>query len=134
MTSLSLSAPPVKKQMATHSSILAWKISWTEEPGGLQSMRSPRVRYSLATNQQRQQSHWSLLFPTCDSDQNRGHLIHLWKYPGCPENCDLFLDSHSIRRGSNSSSSFGHQPLGSCLPIRLSSHLLPQYFLRKTND
>ena len=31
------------KQMATRSSILAWKISWTEEPGGLQSMGSQRV-------------------------------------------------------------------------------------------
>ena len=34
--------------MATHSSILAWKISWTEEPGGLQSMRSQRVRHNSA--------------------------------------------------------------------------------------
>ena len=31
--------------MATHPSTLAWKISWTEEPGGLQSRRSQRVRY-----------------------------------------------------------------------------------------
>ena len=31
---------PLEKEMATHSSILAWKISWTEEPGGLLSMRS----------------------------------------------------------------------------------------------
>ena len=30
---------PLKKEMAIHSSILAWKIPWTEEPGGLQSMR-----------------------------------------------------------------------------------------------
>ena len=30
---------PLKKEMATHSSILAWEIPWTEEPGGLQSMR-----------------------------------------------------------------------------------------------
>ena len=30
---------PLEKEMATHSSILAWKIPWTEEPGGLQSMR-----------------------------------------------------------------------------------------------
>ena len=30
----------LEKEMATHSSILAWKISWTEEPGGLQSMAS----------------------------------------------------------------------------------------------
>ena len=31
---------PLEKEMATHSSILAWRIPWTEEPGGLQSMRS----------------------------------------------------------------------------------------------
>ena len=34
---------PLEKEMATHSSILAWKIPWTEEPGRLQSMGSPRV-------------------------------------------------------------------------------------------
>ena len=34
-----------EKEMATHSSILAWRIPWTEEPGGLQSMGSQRVRY-----------------------------------------------------------------------------------------
>ena len=34
---------PLEKEMATHSSILAWKIPWTEEPGGLQSMGSQRV-------------------------------------------------------------------------------------------
>ena len=34
---------PLEKEMVTHSSILAWKISWTEEPGGLQSMGSQRV-------------------------------------------------------------------------------------------
>ena len=34
--------------MATHSSILAWKIPWTEEPGGLQPMRSQRVRHDWA--------------------------------------------------------------------------------------
>ena len=33
--------------MATHSSILAWEIPWTEEPGGLQSMGSERVRHNL---------------------------------------------------------------------------------------
>ena len=31
---------PLEKEMATHSSILAWKVPWTEEPGGLQSMGS----------------------------------------------------------------------------------------------
>ena len=34
---------PLEKRMATHSSILAWRIPWTEEPGGLQSMASERV-------------------------------------------------------------------------------------------
>ena len=34
---------PLEKRMATHSSILAWKIPWTEEPGGLQSMELQRV-------------------------------------------------------------------------------------------
>ena len=37
------SEDPLEKEMATPSSILAWKISWTEEPGGLQSMGSQRV-------------------------------------------------------------------------------------------
>ena len=37
--------------MATHSSILAWKIPWTEEPGGLQSMASQRVVYDYVTEQ-----------------------------------------------------------------------------------
>ena len=36
---------PLEKEMATHSSILAWKISWMEEPGRLQSMGSQRVRH-----------------------------------------------------------------------------------------
>ena len=35
-----------EKEMATHSSTLAWKISWTEEPGRLQSMGSQRVRHN----------------------------------------------------------------------------------------
>ena len=34
---------PLEKEMATHSSILVWRIPWTEEPGGLQSTRSQRV-------------------------------------------------------------------------------------------
>ena len=38
--------------MATYSDILAWEISWTEEPGGLQSMGHERVRHDLLTKQQ----------------------------------------------------------------------------------
>ena len=39
----------LEKEIATHSSILAWEIPWTEESGGLQSMGSQRVRYDLMT-------------------------------------------------------------------------------------
>ena len=41
---------PLEEGMATHSSILAWEIPWTEELGRLQSMGSQRVRHELVTN------------------------------------------------------------------------------------
>ena len=47
---------PLEKEMATHSSTLAWKMPWTEEPGGLQSMGSQRVGANLATKQQQHES------------------------------------------------------------------------------
>ena len=37
---------PLKREMATHSSILAWRIPWTEEPSGLQSIRSQKVGHN----------------------------------------------------------------------------------------
>ena len=37
---------PLEEEMATHSSILAWRLPWTEEPGGLQSVGSQRVRHA----------------------------------------------------------------------------------------
>ena len=45
---------PLEKEMATHSSILAWEIPRTEEPSELQSMRSQRVRHNLSTKHQQQ--------------------------------------------------------------------------------
>ena len=41
---------PLEKRIATHSSILAWKIPWTEKPGTLQSMGSQRVGHNWVTN------------------------------------------------------------------------------------
>ena len=41
---------PLEKGVATHFSIVAWRIPWTEEPGGLQSMGPQRVRQDRATN------------------------------------------------------------------------------------
>ena len=41
---------PLKKEMVTHSSILAWEIPWTEKPHGLESMEAQRVRHDWGTN------------------------------------------------------------------------------------
>ena len=43
---------PLEKVMATHSSILAWEIPWTEKPRGLQPIGLKRVGHNLATKQQ----------------------------------------------------------------------------------
>ena len=43
---------PLEKEMATQSSILAWRIPWTKEPGRLQSMGLQRIRHDLLTKQQ----------------------------------------------------------------------------------
>ena len=43
---------PLEKEMATHSTILAWEILWTEEPGRLQLIRSWQVTHDLLTKQQ----------------------------------------------------------------------------------
>ena len=51
----------LEKEMATHSSILAWEIPWTEEPGGLQSMGSHRVGHDWAHQHQKQ--HCILMTP-----------------------------------------------------------------------
>ena len=46
---------PLEKEMATHSSILSWRIPQTEESGGLQSVRSQRVIYDRVTNTHKEQ-------------------------------------------------------------------------------
>jgi len=46
---------PLEEEMATHSSILAWKIPWTEGPGRLQSMGLQRVRHNFTTKQHHSQ-------------------------------------------------------------------------------
>ena len=51
---------PLEKEMATHSSILAWRIPWTEEPGGLQSTGLQRVGHDWATSR-----HFNLLESQC---------------------------------------------------------------------
>ena len=50
------SGRPPGKGMAMHSSVLDWRIPWTEEPGRLQPMGSQRVRHDLVTESQQQQT------------------------------------------------------------------------------
>ena len=51
VTSVPALEGPLKKEMATHFSILAWEMPWTEESGGLQSTRLQRISCDLATKQ-----------------------------------------------------------------------------------
>ena len=84
---------PLEEEMATHSSILAWEISWTEEPGGVQSVGSQKVRYSWATEHPRRPcDYWVPI-------SNR-----FWGFPGdsvvknLPVGCRLLLRDMSTRR------------------------------------
>ena len=52
---------PPEEEMATHFSVLAWEIPWTEEPLELQSAGSQRVRHDLATKQQQHRHHNGLV-------------------------------------------------------------------------
>ena len=62
-----------EKEMATHSSILAWRIPLTEEPDRLQSMGSPRVGHDLATEPP-PVGHIRLRVRTCTSYPEKGRL------------------------------------------------------------
>ena len=60
---------PLEEEMPTHSSILAWRISWTEEPGGLQLMGLQTVLHEWAHTQRTQLRGWALAFPIEDIHQ-----------------------------------------------------------------
>ena len=84
----------MEKAVAPHSSTLAWKIPWTEEPGGLQSMGSLRVGHDCATSPFFTFMHWRRKWqPTTmflpGQSQGQGSLVgcHQWghKELGVPE-------------------------------------------------
>ena len=54
--------------MYTHSSVLAWSIPWTEEPGGLQSMGSQRVEHDCVTEQQQRMQRGEVIFQDCTAE------------------------------------------------------------------
>ena len=82
---------PLKEGMATHSSILAWRIPWTQEPGGLQSMGSQRAGHDWATNHST--AYMSILISRfipplhlplvsiCQKDKSKYRiLMHIWQF------------------------------------------------------
>ena len=70
---------PLEKEMSTHSSILAWKIPWTEEPGRLQSMGSQRVGLNNFT------------FFLSAVKGNAGHTFNQDLGDSAPLNCPLII-------------------------------------------
>ena len=58
---------PLEKEMETYASMLAWRIPWTEEPGGLHSMRLQRVRDDLVTDQPTNKRSEMLIFKKDDT-------------------------------------------------------------------
>jgi len=63
---------PLEKEMAIHSSILAWRIPWTEDPGGLQSMGLQRVGHDRATNTTLCVTDLRIIFTTALTRMGRG--------------------------------------------------------------
>ena len=72
---------PLEKRMGTHSDILAWKMPWTEEPGGLQSMKSQRAGHDWPTN-------------TMRTDIRISPTDHLWCKALCQFPVSLHLSIH----------------------------------------
>ena len=103
---------PLEKEMATHCSILAWKVPWTKEPGGLQSMGSQRVRHDWATNLQHlhfQLSSVAQSCPTLCDPTNRST-------PGLPVHHQLleFTQTHVIESAMPASHLILCRPISSC--------------------
>ena len=75
--------------MAPHSSILAWKIPWTEEPGRLQSMGSLRVGYDRAT--------FTFHFQALEKEMATHSSVLSWRIPGTMEPDGLpSMGSHRV--------------------------------------
>ena len=71
---------PLEEEMATHSSIFAWRIPWTEEPGGLQSLGLQRVGHNLVTKQQQYSLIYTLWWRSTNS---RGQISMRWYLGSC---------------------------------------------------
>ena len=129
---------PLEKEMATYSSVLAWKIPWTEGPGQLQSTGSQRVRHNLETKQQlilKYGDYWMLLLLLshfsrvwlCATPETAAHQAppslgfsrqEHWSGLPCPSpmhKSEKWKWSHSVM--SNSSQPHGLQPTRLLRPL-----------------
>ena len=84
--------------MATHSNILAWRIPWTEEPGGVQSMGLQRVRHDLVTKHQQQHSsphiNLTVLGRSLGEDSAAGKTVMGSPFSSCIKRLSACLHSH----------------------------------------
>ena len=78
----------LEKAMATHSSTLAWKIPWTEEPGRLQSMGSHRVGHDFA---------FTFHFHALEKEMATHSSVLAWRIPGTEPDGLLSMGSHRVR-------------------------------------
>ena len=92
---------PLEKEMASHFSVLAWRIPWTEEPGGLRSLESQRVRHNWATN-----THKILYVCVCTCTCVQRHFSH----------AQLFVTLWTIAHQAPLSMGFSRQEYWSGLP------------------
>ena len=104
--------------MAPHSSTLAWKIPWTEEPGGLQSMGSRRVGHNFT---------FTFPFHALEKEMTTHSNVLAWRIPGTAEPGGLpSMGSHSrtrLKRLSSSSSSIHISTLFRCFSQKIISVL-----------
>ena len=113
---------PLEKEMATHSSILAWRTPKTEEPGGLQSMWSQRIRHDWATD----------TFHKCKRFNNnqykwRSYFFHwglIFKVKKLLTRVRLFVTPWTVAHQASPSMGFSRQEYSSGLPFPSPKQLL----------
>ena len=82
----------LEKEMAAHFRILAWRIPWKEEPGGVQSMVSQRVRHNWASNTFTLSIDWKFQIEVTDNSQI--YYIKMFLLQRQPKNCFRVLEKY----------------------------------------
>ena len=132
---------PLEKEMAIHSSTLAWRIPWMEEPGRLQSMGSQRVRHNWATSLHftslqrkiRNKRLWSRTF------RNRAYLTQWVLMDNAAHTCVKMFMQHFHKKGeitrSEIAGSYGSSIFSFCVCVCVQNSILfsIQYAIGSTN-